>query len=184
MQCRVRSASHAVSVSVDPSTAVHWYDKLLLRAHGVWMYPPEPREGSFARCTNILYVIVVREILRYCRRNGGRRSCRACYSLSAPSVHAPCSIRAIEHTLELALPQGWSVASDDDELSLAGAQSLESGLVAESDLARLWKESVCGLHCTQPAVHRTLIVSASFALMLSAALVFFLGAMASVVSST
>jgi hypothetical protein len=148
------------------------------------MYPPEPREGSFARCTDMLYAIVGRDILRYCQRNGERRSCQACCSLSQLSAHTSgTTIRAIEHTLELALPQGWSVAGDYDELGLAGAQSLEGRFVAECDLARLWEKSVTGLQGMQPAVHRTLMVSASFALMLSAALVFFLGAMASVVWS-
>lgn len=41
------------------------------------------------------------------------------------------------HTLKFGLPQRRRVASDDDELRFAGPQSLESGLVAESDLARL-----------------------------------------------
>jgi len=41
-------------------------------------------------------------------------------------------------TLELRLPERGRVARDDDELGLAGAQSLERGLVAQSDLARLY----------------------------------------------
>lgn len=36
-----------------------------------------------------------------------------------------------ERTLELALPQRWRIAGDDDEFRLAGAQRLEGGLVAE-----------------------------------------------------
>lgn len=40
-------------------------------------------------------------------------------------------------TLKLRLAQRWCVASNDDELCLSGSQSLECGLVAESDLARL-----------------------------------------------
>lgn len=35
--------------------------------------------------------------------------------------------------LELRLPQGRSVASNDDELGLASTEALEGGLVAESD---------------------------------------------------
>jgi len=35
--------------------------------------------------------------------------------------------------LELRLPQGRGVASNDDELGLAGAQALEGGLVTQSD---------------------------------------------------
>jgi hypothetical protein len=35
--------------------------------------------------------------------------------------------------LEFTLPQGRSVASNDDQLGLAGSQRLESRLVAESD---------------------------------------------------
>lgn len=35
--------------------------------------------------------------------------------------------------LELALAERGSVASDDDELGLAGAKALEGGLVAEGD---------------------------------------------------
>jgi hypothetical protein len=35
--------------------------------------------------------------------------------------------------LELRLPQRRGVTSDDNELSLAGAQALESGLVTEGD---------------------------------------------------
>jgi hypothetical protein len=38
--------------------------------------------------------------------------------------------------LELRLPQGRSVASNDDELGLASAQALKGGLVAESDPAK------------------------------------------------
>ena len=79
-------------------------------------------------------------------------------------------------TLELRLAQRRSVAGDDDELGLAGAQSLQRGLVAESDLAGLRGVSD-GVRGGFEAV-MTLIVRASFALMLSAALVFFLGAIA------
>jgi len=43
----------------------------------------------------------------------------------------------LELTLEFRLTQRRRVAGDDDELGLAGAQSLEGGLVAESDFARL-----------------------------------------------
>lgn len=39
--------------------------------------------------------------------------------------------------LELRLAERGSVASDDDELGLAGAQALQGRLVTESDLARL-----------------------------------------------
>lgn len=35
--------------------------------------------------------------------------------------------------LKLRLPQRRSVASNDDELSLAGSQTLKGGLVSESD---------------------------------------------------
>jgi hypothetical protein len=38
--------------------------------------------------------------------------------------------------LELRLPQRRSVASNDDELGLAGAQALEGRLVAEGDPTR------------------------------------------------
>jgi hypothetical protein len=40
-------------------------------------------------------------------------------------------------TLELRLPEGRSVAGDDDELGLARAERLEGGLVAQSDFTRL-----------------------------------------------
>ena len=40
-------------------------------------------------------------------------------------------------TLELRLSQRWCVASDDNELGLAGAQSLQCRLVAECNLAGL-----------------------------------------------
>ena len=40
--------------------------------------------------------------------------------------------------LELRLAERRGVASDDDELGLAGAEGLEGGLVAESDLAGLF----------------------------------------------
>lgn len=82
------------------------------------------------------------------------------------------------HTLELGLSERRCVAGDDDELGLAGAKGLERGLVAESDLA--------GLRCCQEKFLRnarlslrTLIVNASLALMLSAVLLLFLGAIAS-----
>lgn len=41
--------------------------------------------------------------------------------------------------LQLGLAQGRSVARDDDELGLAGSQTLEGRLVAESD----YKEVLC-----------------------------------------
>lgn len=41
------------------------------------------------------------------------------------------------HTLKLGLAQGRRVAGNDDELGLAGAQSLEGRLVAERDLPGL-----------------------------------------------
>jgi len=40
--------------------------------------------------------------------------------------------------LELALAERRSVASNNDELGLAGAEGLKGGLVAESDLAGLF----------------------------------------------
>lgn len=79
--------------------------------------------------------------------------------------------------LELRLAERRGVASNDDELGLAGAEGLEGGLVTQSDLAGLWKfgqscASSCG--CSQKV--RTLIVSASLALMLSAVFAPFFGA--------
>ena len=59
------------------------------------------------------------------------------------SVSCASSIRCqFQRTLELRLPERWSVASDDDELGLARAQRLEGRLVAKGDLTRLWKMSV------------------------------------------
>ena len=43
----------------------------------------------------------------------------------------------LKRTLKLRLPERGGVASNDDELGLAGAESLQSRLVAKSDLARL-----------------------------------------------
>ena len=43
----------------------------------------------------------------------------------------------MEHTLKLRLPERRSVASNDNELGLSGAESLQSRLVAKSDLAGL-----------------------------------------------
>jgi hypothetical protein len=54
-----------------------------------------------------------------------------------------CSTRL---TLELRLPERRSVASNDDELGLAGAQALKGGLVTKGDLAGL-------LYCQNPALH-------------------------------
>ena len=63
--------------------------------------------------------------LRCCRRSGGRRSWRACCSL--PRQISSEAWGGIEdgHTLELRLAQRRSVAGDDDELRLAGAEGLE-----------------------------------------------------------
>ena len=91
---------------------------------------------------------------------------------------------AVERTLKLRLPERRRVASDDDELGLAGAQSLQGGLVAERDLAGL-ERLLDGIPCCIMLLRgRTLIVSASLALMDSAALWFFLGAIASVGRAT
>lgn len=43
--------------------------------------------------------------------------------------------------LELRLAERGSVASNDDELGLAGAEGLEGGLVTKSDLAGLFWET-------------------------------------------
>ena len=43
----------------------------------------------------------------------------------------------VKRTLKLRLPERRGVASNDDELGLAGAKSLQSRLVAKSDLAGL-----------------------------------------------
>ena len=76
--------------------------------------------------------------------------------------------------LELRLPQRRSVASDDDELGLAGAQALEGRLVAEGDPTivseLLMREACC------PTYFPDFITSARRELMESAVLLFFLGA--------
>ena len=84
--------------------------------------------------------------------------------------------------LELALAERRSVASDDDELGLAGAEGLEGGLVTKSDLAGLYRALLaCGTpRCRNSRGMRTLIVSANLALMLSADFELFLGAIAMV----
>lgn len=134
-------------------------------------------DSSFARHV-CLYFFRVMGGLRCCRRSGGRRSWRACCSL------VRCQrVRMVEEmnalTLELRLPEWRRVASDDDELGLAGAQSLECGLVAESDLAGLEDCQFC-VPNTPHRRYRTLIVNASLALMLSEVLLLFFGAIVSV----
>ena len=47
--------------------------------------------------------------------------------------------------LKLRLPQGRSVASNDDKLGLAGTQALEGGLVTESDPTELAAVAQVGL---------------------------------------
>jgi hypothetical protein len=53
--------------------------------------------------------------------------------------------------LELTLAERRGVAGDDDELGLAGAEGLQGGLVAQSDLAglcvcvRMYATKVCGV---------------------------------------
>lgn len=57
----------------------------------------------------------------------------------------------MQRTLELGLAERRGVASDDDELGLAGAQRLEGRLVAKCDLTRLCERSV---HCAVLAIVR------------------------------
>jgi len=96
-------------------------------------------------------------------------------------------MRYIDHlvsamlTLKLGLPERRSVAGDDDELGLAGAESLQGGLVAQSDLAGLYATVSRDIVAHGTTLERTLIVSASLALMLSEVLVDFFGAILLVV---
>jgi hypothetical protein len=46
-------------------------------------------------------------------------------------------VRRIQRTLELRLAQRRGVASNENELGLAAPETLQSGLVAENNLARL-----------------------------------------------
>jgi hypothetical protein len=77
--------------------------------------------------------------------------------------------------LELGLAQGRSVAGDDDELGLAGAQRLKSALVAEGDLARL-RRGQLRLNNDNEVCRLTFITSARRELMLLASFLDFLGA--------
>ena len=51
------------------------------------------------------------------------------------------SLRKHGVVFEFGLPQRWGVASNDNELCLAGSQGLEGGLVAEHNLTALHDES-------------------------------------------
>ena len=75
--------------------------------------------------------------------------------------------------LELRLPQGRGVASNDDELGLAGAQALEGRLVTQSDPTKSVSYS-----CQEqdPTYLPDFITSARRELMESAVLLLFLGA--------
>ena len=144
--------------------------RLLLRAQEVAL---QSRESSFARLVCVLGPLGGG--LRCCRRSGGLRYWRACCSLVILSAGANKSDEVSTLTLKLGLPQRRRVASDDDELRLAGAQRLESGFVAESDLAGL-RDCQRLLEALGTRCERTLIVKASLALMLSVVLLLFLGA--------
>jgi hypothetical protein len=76
--------------------------------------------------------------------------------------------------LELRLPQRRGVASDDDELRLAGTQALEGGLVAEGDPTIVSELVLREAQC--PTYLPDFITSARRELMESAVLLFFLGA--------
>lgn len=60
---------------------------------------------------------------------------RVSYIVAGEVVYGALSKHAV--VLELGLAERRSVASDDNQLGLAGAQLLQCGLVAECDLARL-----------------------------------------------
>ena len=92
-----------------------------------------------------MYVLWVVD-LRCCRRSDGRRSLRACCSLQPICVSGRFVFGVVgwKRTLELRLSQRWCVASNDDELGLAGAQCLQRRLVAECDLAGLCAVSGAG----------------------------------------
>lgn len=77
--------------------------------------------GSYSRCF---------------RRSGEHWSWTAWSSLAAFHVSMCLYVfgsLAVWLTFELTLAERGAVAGDDDELGLAGAESLEGGLVAQSD---------------------------------------------------
>lgn len=77
--------------------------------------------------------------------------------------------------LELGLSQGRSIASDDNELGLAGSKGLEGGLVTECDCAVVSMDSSL-IVCLDVAPLPDFITSARRELMLSAVFLAFFGA--------
>ena len=70
--------------------------------------------------------------LRCFPQSGEHSSLTAWSSLSSMSVDCPRK-RVGSRTFKLAFTERWSVGSNDDELSFARAQSLESRFVAQCD---------------------------------------------------